>query len=305
MKNTFTAFAVILSLIVNVVLSAAQNRGADARAKFEIVSIRPYTEQSPRPGGRGGGPANPMPCSSMGPVVDPGRLVVSRTTTYRLITWAYEPRACQISLGLITGPPDWTMADLFDLQATIPAGTPAYGRLRFQEGNAPKLQEMLQTMLEDRFKLALHREKKEMAVFNLVVAKPGRMQPSADQTPPPDPYGAGNGIVIGPGGAPPRGVMMMGNGVFQGSSITIASLATGFGARGGRPVIDKTGLTGFFDIRVPIVMDPADAAAPGLRGAAAANSDPQILDALGLKLEPARAMIDVIVIDHIEKPSPN
>src|SRR5262249_45761812 len=158
-----------------------------------------------------------------------------------------------------TGAPDWTMADLFDVQAVIPAGTPAYGRQRLQEGNAPKLQEMLQTMLEDRFKLALHREKKEMAVFNLVVAKPGRIKPSADQTPPPDPYGPRNGIVMGPGGAPPPGVMLMGNGVYQGTSIAIASLANGFGARAGRPVFDKTGLTGFFDIKVPIVadLDPA------------------------------------------------
>src|ERR1051325_9881539 len=148
LKSTFAAFAVVLSVIISVVMTAAQNRGTDARAKFEIVSIRPYTEQNPPRGARGGGgPANPMPCSSMSPVIDPGRLAVSRTTTYRLITWAYELRACQINLGLITGAPDWTMADLFDLQATIPAGTPAYGLLRFQEGNAPKLQEMLQTLL--------------------------------------------------------------------------------------------------------------------------------------------------------------
>ena len=305
MKNTFNpSLALFLIVIVSVAIGTTQNRGTNARAKFEIVSIRPFTEQNLGPGARGGGgPANPRPCSSMGPVVDPGRLSVSRATTYRLITWAYEPRACQVAFGLITGAPEWTMADLFDIQATIPAGTPVYGRQRFQEGNAPKLQEMLQTMLEDRFKLALHRENKEMAVFNLVVAKPGRMKASADQTPPPDPYGARNGIVMGPGGAPPPGVMLMGNGVFQGTSITIAALADGFGARAGRPVIDKTGLTGFFDIRVPIVMDPA--ADPGVRGANPANSDPQILDALGLKLESARATVDVIVIDHIEKPSPN
>jgi len=300
------AAAIGVSLVVLVSATLAQNR-AQPRAAFDVVSLRPHDPTALAPGERGGqGARGTQPCSSMGPVVAPGRLAVTRTTTFRLITWAYDPRGCQVALGYITGQPQWTMNDLYDFQATVPAGTPDYGRLRFQNGDAPKLQEMLQTMLEDRFKLKLHRESKEVAVFNLVATRPGRLMASANQTPPPDPYGPRNGIVLGSGGTPPPGVTLMGNGVFQGTSISMSALASGFAARSGRPVIDKTGLKGFFDIKVLLSPDPNPPAPDaGLGRGGAASADPEILDALGLKLEPSRAVIEVLVIDSIEKPAPN
>src|SRR6185295_18722613 len=176
-------------------------------------------------------------------------------TTFRLLTWAFNHEACTLEKGLVTGEPEWTRTDLYDFQATMPAGTPAYSFQQLQEGKAPKLQEMLQTMLEDRFKLQFHREKKEVAAYDLVVAKPGRMTPSKDQTPPPNPYGEGGaltGRLIGTDGAPAPGLMLLGTDLFQGTSITVTALAGGWSARAARPVIDKTGLIGFFDIKVPI-----------------------------------------------------
>jgi len=317
--------AVAVSTVVIVSAGLSQNRGG-TRAAFEVVSIRPA---GPAPAGtRGGGPGGggggapggrgpaPVACPYRGTVIDPARLTAPRITTFRLITWAYEPKACTLALGLISGQPEWTTVDLYDFQATMPAGTPAYGFEQLQNGAAPKLQEMLQTMLEDRFKLKFHREKREVAAFDLVVAKPGKMTPSKDQTPPPDPFGAGaggRGALIGnalsPEGAPRPGLTLMDGSFYQGTSISVSALAGGFGARAGRPVIDKTGLTGFFDIKVPMSPDPnatrGQGPPPARVGAGLSIEDAQILDGLGLKLEPSKTTVEVIVIDQIEKPSEN
>ena len=157
-------------------------------------------------------------------------------------------------------------------------------------------------MLEERFKLKWHRATREMDVFNLVVSKPGKMTPSKDQTPPPDPYGERNGIVL-TGGVPPPGIMVSMNGLYQGTSIPISGLMLSFQGRSGRPVIDKTGLTGYFDIKVSLSPEPG--ATPPQPGSGLSSSDFQILDGLGLKLESSRAPVEVFIIDSIEKPSEN
>jgi len=309
--------AVAVTMFVIVSSGLSQNQGA-TRAAFEVVSIRPYVAGPPQPGertggGGGGAPggrgaAAPVRCPYRGTVVDPVRITAPRITTLSLISWAYA-KACVLELGLISGQPDWTTADLYDFQATMPAGTPAYGFQQLQDGEAPKLQEMLQTMLENRFKLKFHREKKEVAAFDLVVAKPGKMTPSKDQTHPPDPYSGPRGLAFSTEGAPPPGLMLMDGRFYQGTSITVSALAGGFGARAGRPVIDKTGLTGFFDIKVPIAPDPnatpGQGQPPARGGAGLSTMDAQILDGLGLKLESSKTTVEVIVIDHIEKPSEN
>ncbi len=263
------------------------------REAFEVVSIR--RAAPPALGGRIGGPGGPGvgPCPPATPRVDPRRFTVPNVTLLRLIAWAYGLKDCRPESGLLSGGPDWMSAVRWDVEAIIPEGTPVYGRLRFTNGNAPKLQTMLQTLLADRFKLAVHREMKDMPVYNLVVAKPGRMVLSPDQSPPPDPFGTANGIRLGPGGVPPRGVTLMGNGFFQGTSIPMSTLTQLFQARLDHPIIDKTGLKGLFDIRVPVEFNPTT------------DTDFQIRDYLGLKLEPARAVVEVLVIERAEKPSQN
>jgi uncharacterized protein (TIGR03435 family) len=324
MKNAFKTLVIVVGVISSVAIGIAQ-----ARAKFEVVSIRPYVDPGPRAGERNGGPGGggpagrgaptPAACPFRGTVVDPGRITVPRGNAYLLLTWAYEPKACTLEMGLILGQPSWTVTDLYDFQATMPVGTPAYSFQQLQRGEAPKVQEMLQTMLEDRFKLKVHREKKEVAAYDLIVAKPGKMTPSKDQTPPPNPYGEGGaltGRLITPDGAPNPGTTLLGPDGFQGTSITVAQLAGGWSARAARPVIDKTGLKGYFDIKVQIAPNPnpntGGPPTPPARGqggtAAGAGllpADAQILDALGLKLVDSKTTVDVIVIDHIEKPSEN
>jgi uncharacterized protein (TIGR03435 family) len=317
MKNTFKALIIVVGVVSSVAIGIAQ-----ARAKFEVVSIRPFVAGPAGPGERQGGPgvgprgAIPVACPYIGTRIDPGRITAPRINAFRLITWAYNPNACVLEMGLISGQPDWTRTDLYSFEATIPAGAPAYGLQQLQRGEAPKLQEMIQTVLEDRFKLKFHREKKEVAAYDLVVVKPGKMTPSKDQTPPPDAFARGGGIVLGADGAPPPGMTNTGGGFFQGTSLTIADLAGGWGARAARPVLDKTGLTGFFDIKVPIRSNPGPnpGQPPTLpargqggtgSGAGLSDSDAEVLEALGLTLQPSRTTVEVIVIDSIEKPTEN
>jgi len=235
--------------------------------------------------------------------IDPKRFVVTNATLIRLITWAYGIRECRLEMGVVSGATGWMTSDRFDVQAVIPDGAPEYGRRQFETGEAPKLQLMLQNLMGDRFKLRLRYEMKEMAAYDLVIAKEGKLKASEDQTPPPEPYSVGPrglGIALGPGGIPPRGITLLGNGVYQGRAISMSTLAQSLQAQSDRPVIDKTGLKGYFDIRVPVEFG-ADPTAPGGR----LDVNAQILDGLGLKLESSRARIEVLVIDRAEKPTEN
>src|SRR5262245_16068102 len=131
MKNIFQAFIMVVSVIGSLAVGIAQTR-----AKFEVVSIRPAgpAPAGTRGGGPGGGAGGVAPvgrgavrCPYRGTVLDPAQLTAPRITTLHLIAWAYEPKGCVAALGLISGEPEWTTTDLYDFQAAIPAGTPAYG----------------------------------------------------------------------------------------------------------------------------------------------------------------------------------
>ena len=128
-------------------------------------------------GSRGAGGANVSsrpdgePCGSPGfPEIDPGRLATRDTTLHRIIAWAYG-KSCAIERGsdYIVGGPDWVKTDGFDVQAIMPEGAPAYTREQLQNGDAPELQKMLQTMLVERFNLAVHREMREVPAYALTV----------------------------------------------------------------------------------------------------------------------------------------
>src|SRR4051812_11579609 len=120
MKNTFEAFIIVVGVICSVAIGIAQTP-----AKFDVVSIRPagpapIGTRGGGPGAAGGGPPRGTgpgtPCPYRGTVLDPAQLTAPRITTFRLITWAYEPKACVLALGLISGQPEWTTTDLYDFQ---------------------------------------------------------------------------------------------------------------------------------------------------------------------------------------------
>jgi uncharacterized protein (TIGR03435 family) len=170
---------------------------------------------------------------------------------------------------------------------------------------------MLQALLADRFKLSIHRETKELPVYALVAAKngPKLQEAKADATYP-------NGIK-GPDGVARGGMMRIGGGEVTGQGLPIANLTRMLSQQLGRTVIDKTGLTGKYDFTLQWTPDEsqgpmfkgADGAPPGGNPAPPESSGPSLFTAiqeqLGLKLESQKGPVEIIVIDHVEKPSQN
>ena len=182
---------------------------------------------------------------------------------------------------------------------------------------------MLRAMLADRFKLVAHMEKREQPAYDLVVARSdGRLGPNikpsevdcaaqaaadraaadaarATGTPPPRPQCSAFG-----GPAPPCAFRMMGDRLDGGS--TMEMLTRLLRPAAGRVIVDKTGLTGYY--QVTLTYDRA----AGLRGpdaAPAADAAPSVFTAvqeqLGLKLEPSRTSRETLVIDRLERPTEN
>jgi uncharacterized protein (TIGR03435 family) len=278
------------------------------RTTFEVISIRP---SAPLPGaGLRGGPAGdgakaaPFPdlelarsrtitCGGPGAELDvsPGRFLLRGATVYRLMVLAYGLKDCSLALqtNAITKGPDWIQTERYDVEAVIPEGSPE-SRQELNRGEAPKLQLMIQNLLADRFQLMVHRERKDVVAFNLVVAKPGKIQLSEDQTPP-EPQPKGPGFITR---TLPRGVLLN----CTGNAVPISAFAACLQRSAGGVIIDKTDLKGLYDI--PAVPN-WDFSAPAAQSAYAS----EVLEQIGLKLEPAKTAGEVLVIDRVAKPTEN
>jgi len=176
----------------------------------------------------------------------------------------------QVAYGLsslqIAGPA-WLDSDRFDLLATAPAGVPDTA-----------IKPLLQALLKDRFQLTAHLDAKEMPVYNLVVAKDGLKVKQIDPNGP---------FPQSPPRMPGASSMMIGN-------KTMAELAEGLAGAAGRPVFDKTGIEGRYFCAVPYSQIGNDAGqAPDIFGA--------LQQQLGLRLEPARSVVETLVVDHMER----
>jgi uncharacterized protein (TIGR03435 family) len=151
-------------------------------------------------------------------------------------------------------------------------------RIVFKPANAPQRNLMLRTLLADRFKLVLHPETKELPIYALVIGKGGPKMEKAE----------------GPGGTANGPAMIRG-------TMDMAFLASTLSSTLGRRVIDRTSLTGPY--KFSLKWTPDD------RPASADNSGPSLFTAiqeqLGLKLESTKGPVEILVIDHAEKPSEN
>jgi uncharacterized protein (TIGR03435 family) len=269
------------------------------RPAFEVVSVKPNHSAS------GGVMIRMAPG---------GRFNAENITVKFLLEEAYRVKENQIS-----GAPGWLDTERFDIEAK-PDGSFAAGE---QKGNPQEqhkqLMLMLQSMLEDRFKLVLHHETKELPVYALVVAKSGpKLHESApeppgtsDDDPPPGP--------MKPDGPQPRhSIRMMGRGDLNINAETLDTLADVLSQQLGRLIVNKTGLKGNYDFSLKWTPDehegqmfggagggpdgrpgppPADASGPSIYAA--------LQEQLGLKLETQKGPVDTIVIDRVEKPSEN
>jgi uncharacterized protein (TIGR03435 family) len=204
----------------------------------------------------------------------------------------------------------------FDVIAKVPDGA-----------TKKDAQIMLQNLLADRFKLKLHKESKAASVYELVVAKGGIKMKEAAQTVAAPAEGAGVPLPAPPPRGkdgllrtPPRqlGIQAMVNGRMrmQGNATTMARLADTLNMALGRPVVDKTGLKGVYDVTLdfsPESMGPGPKGpGPGSGGGNPAEASPDSNDSgatiftalqeqLGLKLESRKGPVDLLVVDSVEK----
>jgi uncharacterized protein (TIGR03435 family) len=280
MSRSGTAGGILVCALCCGMAFAQSAPSAASGRKFEVVSIRENPAKEFAPGG---------------PTPDGYRLT---DMPLILLLWtAYVPQSRDFqtySPENILGAPKWVMDKSYDIDARISDAD----RADWQDPKKQPvmLREMLQAMLADRFKLVVHREMKEMPVYNLVVAKGGPKfhvatgEHPADATALPD-----GGGFIGHGG-----------GTFRYYDAPIKTLATMLsGVWSGRPVLDRTGLTGRYDITLGTFrvggIGPDTNASPG-------SDSPTVFSAvgdLGLKLEPAKGEVEMLVIDRIEEPTAN
>jgi len=177
----------------------------------------------------------------------------------------------------VLGYPAWVNTDHFDIQAKMDADTAAtYRALKGQESNE-QWHDLVRQILEERFGLKYHTEQRELPVYQLVVARKGpRLKESAPEQ---------------------NGTSSIGPGKLKASHYTMSSLAFSLSGPAGRVILDKTGLSGEYDFELAWAPDGQPDGGPSIFSA--------LQDQLGLKLEPAKAPLDVVVIDHLERPSEN
>jgi len=227
---------------------------------------------------------------------DPGRWSCENLSLQELIVMAYDVLPFQVS------GPSWLGSERFQIAAKVPAGA-----------SKADLRVMLQNLLKDRFRLQLRREQKESAAFDLVVAKGGpKLTPSPQRDPDKAPKFDGR-FTMGKDGMPevPPGVpfqmSMRGRMKRQAVSESMEAFAAVLAKRLERPVADRTGLKGEYDFTI-VWADPSAVSTHGDPGGAAAvdpETSPTLLPALqeqlGLKLEPKRGTLEILVLERIEK----
>jgi uncharacterized protein (TIGR03435 family) len=212
----------------------------------------------------------------------------------------------------LAGVPGWVSTEKYDIDAKMESSVAdAFGKLSPDDRKAAR-QHMMQMLLADRFKLVVHHETRVLSIYTLTIGKNGLKLKEAK---PGDTYP--NGIKV-PSGNPVTNTMQM-RASQAGVSMTAQAVAMPqliqfFEQEVGRIVVDKSGLTGAYDFTLqymPDAMQTTPGAASG--GAsplpAAELGNPSLFTAiqeqLGLKLEAGKLPIDVVVIDHIERPSGN
>jgi uncharacterized protein (TIGR03435 family) len=189
--------------------------------------------------------------------------------------------------GQISGAPDWINSERYDIEAKADKSVAnELLKLSFDQ-RVLEYRGMLQGLLADRFKLSLHRETKELRVYALVIAKSG---PKIQEAKPGDAYPDGMKDLDGQGHGD---IMQFGRGLLRGQGVAIAFLVRELSQKlDGRIVVDKTGLPGKYDFTLQ--WTPADEQSAMFAA---------VQEQLGLQLEPQEIPVEVLVIDHVEKPS--
>jgi len=266
---------------------------SDLHPAFEVASIKR--------GASAVGPMDPVSVSYK----PGGRIVATNAPLRLLIQFAYavhdSPHSQPLRASQVVGGPGWIDSQGYNIEAKPEAGT-----------DQKHAWLMLQTLLADRFRLTLHRETRELPVYDLTARKGGIKLPAAKEA---------NCVSYQPGMTPrsipgsvdcgyaplllgPTGLRL------NGRKLHMADLVRELALTLGRPVMDKTGFTGEFDLNLNYT-DDALAKAPDEPGGNRLPAETNLsivfaaMQQLGLKLEPARGPVEVLVVDHAERPAAN
>lgn len=230
--------------------------GAQPRAQFEVVSIRPYVSQ--------GNPANERSALDFPPG---GRFSATNVNVRKLIRVAFG-----VENGRILGAPGWADTLSYNIEAKTVGGV---------EVTRDNISDLLQPLLVSRFEFLYHRVKREETEFDLEAVKNDfKLQPAIGDAPPRMSENSNGALVV-----------------VKATKLSMSGLAATLARYLGRPVVDKTGIMGDFDFDLKWSSDQAlDAPGPSIFAA---------LHEIGLRLVSMKGPVDVIVVDHVGKPSGN
>lgn len=215
--------------------------------------------------------------------VHPSGFSVTNVTLKYLIQYAWDVKGFQISGG-----PGWMGSDRFTVEAKSDERLDVdfdHSHSENYKAFAERLHSRIRSLLADRFGLRLHTEERVMPVYELVVAGTGPKLSLAADGP--------EGLTTGPG-------------LLKGTRVNTKTIARALSDATERVVVDRTELTGYYDYALHWTPDVAVGGEPH---ASEQASGPSLFTAvqeqLGLKLKPAKGPVEVLVIDHAEKPSAN
>jgi bla regulator protein blaR1 len=300
----------LLGAISPLTVMAAPQDGLGAlkegRLSFEVASVKQNKSDAP--------PYSNFPLNTGDQYVENGGHFVA--TNWPLVTYIFFAYKLMGNQGrpLLSQLPPWATTDRFDIEARA-TGNPTKDQMRL----------MMQSMLAERFKLGLHTEKREIPVLALVLAKTGRTgpqlqphdasapcQPNAVPAPGDRIPSTFQQIVAGqmPSlcnvilGLPPS---VAGRSRLAGRNVTIGFMADMFSQRvdRGRPMVDATGLPGKFDFVLEFTPEGPAAAPAGEPQSEGPTFEEALTDQLGLKAESRKSLMDVIVLDRVERPTEN
>jgi len=274
-------FAGAILALASVSLLYAQSTGPEQ--KFDVVSVKPNVSGK-----------------FMFAVRDstPGRFSATDTSVRDLLEEAYDIKEAQIE-----GAPAWVGTAKFDVDAKVDDALAA------QERSLPRDQELrlmrlrVQSLLADRFGLRLHHETKDMPVLALVVAKSGPKMTEGQGTPAsagaPDPPGS---VLMSTTNLKPPEWVLTSNGAPL--RILINALSGQPEVRG-RVLVDETGLAGTYIYKLQWTPQNLSAGAHSSSEASGSSLFTALEEQLGLRIESKKEPVDVLVVDHVEEPSPN
>ena len=275
---------VFTALVVALVASRVEGQTSGELPAFEVISIKPRASDAPR---------GPIPNA-------PDRFVRPNVTVSALIEYAYNVRDFQV-----IGGPGWVRTDRYEVSAKAETAVPE-----------AQMQLMVRRLLAERFGLDVKRESREMDTYALVTARRDRqlgekMRPASRDC----------GPIIDAGNARPRQgdepppcawfvALMNGFARLRLTGIRVPRFAAVLEPMATRKIVDRTNLTGTYDIELDFLPNAGMLGLPIPNATALQQSDipplaTAVQDQLGLKLESERAPVEVILIDSVRQPTAN